>query len=79
MTTTGSVDDATAVMEGLAWKLGVIMLVLGFMHMINIFVLSKWRKRFQHHNLGGSVPPPPPQPPAPRFAPQQPRLATPPQ
>lgn len=75
MQTSERITDATSAMETGAWKLGLIMLALGLMHLFNIFVLSRFRKRFQHQNLDKAVPPPAPR--APRFAPDQPGLATP--
>lgn len=70
MQTSDKILDATGAMETGAWKLGIILLALGFMHLFNIFVLNKFRKRFQQQNLGMAVPPPPLPPRAPRFAPE---------
>jgi hypothetical protein len=79
MKTSDEIFDATGALETGAWKLGLIMLALGLMHLFNIFVLSRFRKRLQHQNLAQLVPPPQtqPQPRAPRFAPEPPGLATP--
>jgi hypothetical protein len=74
MKTTDTIYDATGAMETGAWKLGVIMLALGLMHLLNIFVLNRFRRRFQHQNLD-RLTPPPPRPP--RFSPEPPTLAAP--
>jgi hypothetical protein len=71
MQTDDVINDATSAIETGAWKLGVILLALGFMHLLNIFVLNRFRRRFQQQNLGQlEPPPPPPMPRAPRFAPE---------
>lgn len=75
MQTSERILTATDAVEIGAWKLGVIMLALGVMHVLNIFVLSRFRRRFQQHNLDRLEPPPPHR--APRFAPDIPGLATP--
>ena len=41
----GSVADARGVFEALSRKLGVVLLVLGVMHLGNVFVLSRFRRR----------------------------------
>lgn len=40
-----SIDDARAVFEALSVKLGVVLLVLGGMHLGNVYVLNKIRRR----------------------------------
>jgi hypothetical protein len=75
MQTSERIITPTDAMETGAWKLGLIMLALGLMHLFNIFVLSRFRKRFQQQNLGQLAPPPPHR--APRFAPDAPGLAAP--
>ena len=45
-------DDVVAtrgVFEALSGKIGVVLLVLGGMHFFNIYVLTKLRKRGEHH------------------------------
>src|SRR5437660_7736488 len=42
--TTGQVLTSRALIEGLADKLGIVMLVLGAMHFFNMLVFSKMRK-----------------------------------
>ena len=65
---TDSVTTPSAAMENLAWKLGLVLLVLGAVHFSNLYVLSRFRRR----RLLESSPPPvqparkmPPPPPAP--------------
>ncbi|WP_328968890.1 hypothetical protein [Streptomyces sp. NBC_00239] len=40
-----SVEDARGLFEALSVKLGVVLLVLGFMHLANVWVLNKIRRR----------------------------------
>lgn len=42
---TDSIDDAREVFEALSVKLGVVLLVLGVMHLGNVYVLNKIRRR----------------------------------
>jgi hypothetical protein len=37
-------------LEYIATKLGVVLLVLGFMHFFNMFNFNRMRKKGQHHN-----------------------------
>jgi hypothetical protein len=46
--------DGSTAMEALAWKLGLVLLVLGGVHFFNLFVLS----RFRRHRLLQDAPPP---------------------
>ena len=41
----GNAKDPQAAIEYLSTKLGIVLLVLGVMHFINLFVLSQWRRR----------------------------------
>lgn len=42
----GSVDDGmTGLLEGLSVKIGVVMLVLGVVHIVNVMVFSSMRRR----------------------------------
>jgi hypothetical protein len=41
----GRVRDAQGAVEYLSTKVGVVLLVLGAMHFLNLYVLSKWRRR----------------------------------
>jgi hypothetical protein len=43
--TGAAVDDARGVFEALSVKLGVVLLVLGAMHLANVYVLSRIRRR----------------------------------
>ena len=45
--TTSQVDDARASMELVCDKIGVVLLVLGVMHFLNLYVFSRLRKRGQ--------------------------------
>lgn len=65
----------SSAMEALAWKLGLVLLVLGAVHFFNLFVLSRFRRRRMLDQLPPPLPPnrmmpagyPPPQyPMAPR-------------
>ncbi|MEV6971386.1 hypothetical protein AB0M47_40455 [Hamadaea sp. NPDC051192] len=57
MKTTETVTDATAAVENLVTKLGIVMLALGAIHFFNVFVLTRFRKRIQRQNLAQLVPP----------------------
>jgi hypothetical protein len=39
------IDSGSAAMEALAWKLGLVLLVLGTVHFGNVYVLSRFRRR----------------------------------
>jgi hypothetical protein len=64
-----SIDTASAAMENLAWKLGLVLLVLGAIHFSNLYVLSRFRRRRLLESAAPPVAParkvPPPPPPAP--------------
>ena len=51
------ITDPTNALETLSAKIGLVMLALGTIHFINIFVLSRFRRRAQHQNLAAMVPP----------------------
>jgi cytochrome c biogenesis protein CcdA len=55
--TGATIDDARQVFEKLSEKLGVVLLVLGGMHLANVFVLNKIRSNGARDT---SVPPVPP-------------------
>ncbi|MER7759900.1 hypothetical protein [Streptomyces sp. NPDC097619] len=40
-----AVEDARGLFEALSVKIGVVLLVLGFMHLANVYVLNKIRRR----------------------------------
>ncbi|MDG6101607.1 hypothetical protein [Dactylosporangium aurantiacum] len=75
-----SLPDGSSAMEALAWKLGLVLLVLGGLHFFNLYVLSRFRRRRMLDQLPPPVPParmipagypsplPYPVPPAPRPA-----------
>ena len=43
--------DGSTAMEALAWKLGLVLLVLGAVHFFNLYVLSRFRhRRLQEDN-----------------------------
>ena len=52
------VADVRGIFEALSGKLGMVLLVLGFMHFFNLIVFTKMRKRATWHQA------PPPLPPA---------------
>jgi hypothetical protein len=65
-----SIDTASAAMENLAWKLGLVLLVLGAIHFSNLYVLSRFRRRRLLESAAPPVAParkvpPPPAPPPP--------------
>jgi hypothetical protein len=39
------VQETRGVFEALSAKLGVVLLVLGAMHFLNLIIFTKWRKR----------------------------------
>ncbi len=41
----GTIDDTRGIFEALSKKVGVVLLVLGVMHLGNVFVLNKIRRR----------------------------------
>src|SRR5881394_3707934 len=49
--------DAQTGLEILSTKIGLVLVVLGFMHFFNLFVFSKMRRRATQHKHG--TPPPP--------------------
>ena len=51
--------NAQTALETLSTKVGLVLVVLGFMHFFNLFVFSKMRRRAAHKHAG----PPPPLPP----------------
>ncbi|MEU3461480.1 hypothetical protein ABZ721_16260 [Streptomyces sp. NPDC006733] len=54
-----AVDDARGLFEALSVKLGVVLLVLGVLHLGNVFILNKMRRRGIMEKE--QVPPVPPQ------------------
>lgn len=56
--TGADVPDARTAIETLATKVGGVLLVLGVMHFLNLFVLSRMRRRW--HRASDPVPPVPP-------------------
>src|SRR5581483_4615558 len=77
MHTSEAVTPTTDALETGVWKLGLIMLILGVMHLFNIFVLGRFRRRYQAQNLAQLVPPELPPVRIPRFAPDAGAAATP--
>jgi hypothetical protein len=58
--------DAQACLESLSTKVGLVLLVLGFMHFFNLAVFSMMRRRgLNHRNLHGVPPALPVRPPLP--------------
>lgn len=55
---TNEVEETRGVFEALSSKVGVVLLVLGGMHFMNLIIFTKWRKRATWHLA------PPPLPPA---------------
>lgn len=54
-----SIDDTRGIFEALSTKLGVVLLVLGVMHLANVYVLNRIRRRGVLERE--QVPPVPPQ------------------
>ncbi|KRC65097.1 hypothetical protein ASE12_10170 [Aeromicrobium sp. Root236] len=44
----GEVDDLTELFETLSVKVGIVMLVLGVVHFVNVMVFSSMRRRSRH-------------------------------
>src|ERR1044071_6259938 len=49
LATSHDVDDATSMIERLSLKVGGIILILGFMHFFNLFVLFRLRRKAKEH------------------------------
>lgn len=65
----GRIEDATRAVELLSEKLGLVLVVLGILHLLNVLVLSRTRRHRQHELLQrpplpptGMIPPPGPLP-----------------
>jgi hypothetical protein len=78
----GAVDSATAALEELSLKIGMVLLVLGAVHFLNLLVLSQVRRRRSRHGeqpdpMLASLPPMPPMsmPPLPPHPAERPRPA----
>lgn len=54
---TGEVDGARGVFETLSGKMGVVMLVLGAMHFMNLLLLARMRRRARLATMPPPVPP----------------------
>jgi hypothetical protein len=61
MRTDGAIVTITDVLERLSAKIGLVMLVLGLVHVFNVFALNRYRRSRRRHEGG---PPPPPGSPA---------------
>jgi heme/copper-type cytochrome/quinol oxidase subunit 1 len=70
-----SVADTQQVFEALSYKVGTVLLVLGLLHLVNVYVLNRFRRGGQlrrEQRPSAPVPPhgwTPPAPPAPPVAP----------
>src|SRR5690242_247504 len=53
----GPLLSGSTAMEALAWKLGLVLLVLGGVHFFNLFVLSRFRHRRMLEHAAPPVPP----------------------
>lgn len=51
LATSHNVADVTAMIERLSLKVGGIILILGFMHFFNLFVLFRLRRKAKEHRL----------------------------
>jgi hypothetical protein len=56
--TRGTVDDARGAIEQLSVKLGTVLVVLGILHLLNVWVFNAIRRRSRQQEL--TVPPVPP-------------------
>jgi hypothetical protein len=57
MSTSSRITDYTQALERLATQVGLVMLILGLVHLFNLLVLNRFRRRSQQQNLGALVPP----------------------
>ena len=55
--TYGDVDTVRALIELVSQKTGVILLVLGVMHFLNMFILNKFRRRGMERYMPPPLPP----------------------
>ena len=55
--TTDVVVDAVSAIEALSVKVGTVVLVLGVLHLANLFVLNRLRRRAQASSRGAGRPP----------------------
>lgn len=55
--TTDTVTDAQTAIETLSVKVGTVVLLLGVLHLANLFVLNKLRRRAQQQSRSASRPP----------------------
>jgi hypothetical protein len=76
--TNEAVASPESAIEALSWKMGLVLLVLGGMHFMNLIVFAKCRRRaldeaadaaYRAARSGSGSPPAPPAPPAPVAAP----------
>ena len=51
LATSHDVDDATSMIERLSLKVGGIILILGFMHFFNLFVIFRLRRKAKEHRF----------------------------
>jgi len=51
LSTSHNVDDITSMIERLSLKVGGIILILGFMHFFNLFVLFRLRRKAKEHHF----------------------------
>jgi len=51
LSTSHNVDDVTSMIERLSLKVGGIILILGFMHFFNLFVLFRLRRKAKEHRF----------------------------
>jgi len=52
-----SVTSTQEAIEALSYKVGAVVLVLGVLHLTNLYVLNKLRRRAQQQSRGGGRPP----------------------
>src|SRR5260370_34551891 len=58
--TTAALNNSRDAIELVSEKIGVVLLVLGTMHFLNLYVFNELRKRSRPERFGAPPPPPPP-------------------
>jgi len=51
LATTGTVDSARQAIELICGKIGLVLIVVGLLHFLNLYVINRLRRRAQLHHL----------------------------